>query len=150
VTRKILFATDGSDHAEATLQWIIDNLNPQNHTIEILSISDNVRMQHLTESSAYTEIDELLDWVDTQTSDIVQETQERLKSHGFESTTHTRVGDPGPIICDLAEELDIDQVIMSRRGRGRVGELLLGSVSQYVLHHAPVAVTITPPDLDAE
>jgi len=50
------------------------------------------------------------------------------------------MGDPGNRICALARNWDADLIIMGRRGRKGLNELLLGSVSNYVIHHAPCSV----------
>jgi nucleotide-binding universal stress UspA family protein len=49
-------------------------------------------------------------------------------------------GDPGLIICDLAQTWEADLILMGRRGHSGLNELFLGSVSNYVLHHAPCSV----------
>ncbi|MCY7322549.1 MAG: universal stress protein [Phormidesmis sp. CAN_BIN36] len=50
------------------------------------------------------------------------------------------LGDPGRIICNLARTWDADLVMVGRRGRAGLSEFFLGSVSNYVLHHAPCSV----------
>ncbi|GAP94478.1 universal stress protein [Leptolyngbya sp. NIES-2104] len=57
-----------------------------------------------------------------------------------EFTQH--VGDPGDIICTIAKTWNADLVVMGRRGRSGLSEFLLGSVSNYVMHHAPCSVLI--------
>jgi nucleotide-binding universal stress UspA family protein len=51
-------------------------------------------------------------------------------------------GDPGKLICETAANWKADTIIMGRRGRSGLQEILLGSVSNYVLHHAPCSVMI--------
>lgn len=51
-------------------------------------------------------------------------------------------GAPPEEICRLARDLAIDLIVMGRRGLGVVGRLVLGSVSDYVVHHAPCHVLI--------
>jgi nucleotide-binding universal stress UspA family protein len=51
-------------------------------------------------------------------------------------------GDPGRMICEAAESWKADTIVMGRRGRSGLREMLLGSVSSYVLHHAPCSVMI--------
>ncbi|HEY9861202.1 MAG TPA: universal stress protein [Candidatus Obscuribacterales bacterium] len=51
-------------------------------------------------------------------------------------------GGPGRAICDLAKTWGADLILVGRRGRSGLSELLLGSVSNYVLHHAPCSVLI--------
>jgi nucleotide-binding universal stress UspA family protein len=51
-------------------------------------------------------------------------------------------GDPAKAILDEAGRAGADLIVMGRRGLGRFSELLIGSISQKVLHHAPVKVLI--------
>ena len=54
-------------------------------------------------------------------------------------------GDPGSAICELADELSADAIVMGSRGRGGLRRALLGSVSDYVVRNAPCTVIITRP-----
>jgi len=57
------------------------------------------------------------------------------------STEFTQLaGSPGRTICDLASDWGADLIVMGRRGRSGLTELILGSVSNYVLHHARCSV----------
>lgn len=49
-------------------------------------------------------------------------------------------GDPGQMICEITRNWSADLIIIGRRGRTGLSELFLGSVSNYVLHHAPCSV----------
>jgi nucleotide-binding universal stress UspA family protein len=44
------------------------------------------------------------------------------------------MGGPGHVICKEAEEYGADLIVVGCRGLGRTSSLLLGSVSQHVLH----------------
>lgn len=63
-------------------------------------------------------------------------------------------GDPSRTICDIARTWDVDLIMMGRRGFSGLGEFVLGSVSNYVLHHAPCSVLVvqgkTEPDTKKE
>ncbi|MBD2492915.1 universal stress protein [Nostoc sp. FACHB-280] len=50
------------------------------------------------------------------------------------------LGDPGRMICEVAKNCDVDVIVIGRRGLSGISELFLGSVSNYVLHHAPCSV----------
>jgi nucleotide-binding universal stress UspA family protein len=51
-------------------------------------------------------------------------------------------GDPVDTICRCAEELNADLVIVGNRGLGGVGGLVLGSVSERVVHKCPRSVMV--------
>ncbi|MBD2336422.1 universal stress protein [Calothrix sp. FACHB-156] len=57
-----------------------------------------------------------------------------------EYTQH--LGSPGRIICQLAASWGADLIVMGRRGHAGLKELFLGSVSNYVIHHAPCSVHV--------
>jgi nucleotide-binding universal stress UspA family protein len=52
------------------------------------------------------------------------------------------LGNPGSTICKWAAQWEADLIIMGHRGRSGLAEFFLGSVSNYVLHHAACSVYI--------
>jgi nucleotide-binding universal stress UspA family protein len=74
---------------------------------------------------------------------------ERLQSYARQA--HNRqikaevlqtAGDSGRIICETAKTNAVDLIVMGRNQKTVLSELLLGSTSSYVLHHAHCSVTI--------
>ena len=59
-------------------------------------------------------------------------------------------GSPGQTVCDLAFNWQADLIVMGRRGRSGINELILGSVSNYVLHHASCSVLVVQHLVDKE
>ena len=53
-------------------------------------------------------------------------------------------GKPGEAICNKAKECKADMIVMGSRGLNAVRRTFVGSVSDYVLHHASVPITIVP------
>jgi len=51
-------------------------------------------------------------------------------------------GIPGKTICQLARDSEADLIVIGRRGHSGFNELIAGSVSNYVMHHAPCSVLI--------
>jgi nucleotide-binding universal stress UspA family protein len=45
-------------------------------------------------------------------------------------------------IVRTAKDLQVDQIAMGTRGMGAVGNMLLGSVAQRVIHQSPVPVLL--------
>lgn len=51
-------------------------------------------------------------------------------------------GDPGEQICAFAAKTHAAIIIMGTRGLGAIRRTIMGSVSDYVLHHSHVPVLI--------
>ncbi|NJL46663.1 MAG: universal stress protein [Leptolyngbyaceae cyanobacterium SM2_5_2] len=51
-------------------------------------------------------------------------------------------GDPAPMICQVARSCGADLIVVGSHRRKGLGELLLGSVSNHVMHHAPCSVMV--------
>lgn len=82
--------------------------------------------------------------------DILQAQSEEAKLAGVSVKITQKQGSPGETICEVAKEWQADLILLGSRGRAGLSEWLLGSVSNYVMHHAPCSVLIcreteTPP-----
>ncbi|MBE9128886.1 MULTISPECIES: universal stress protein [unclassified Coleofasciculus] len=79
----------------------------------------------------------------------LQTYQQQATSMGIATEFDCRIGDLGPQICALAHTWQTDLIVIGRRGYKGLSEIWLGSVSNYVIHHAPCSVLIvqgvTPP-----
>ncbi len=54
---------------------------------------------------------------------------------------------PAQGIADIAAEVDADVIVVGTRGHSAIGGLLVGSVTQHLLHVAPCPVLAVPPRL---
>jgi nucleotide-binding universal stress UspA family protein len=59
---------------------------------------------------------------------------------GLTSDFTQELGEPSRIICEVARSSKADLIVLGRRGLSGLSEFFLGSVSNYVLHHAPCSV----------
>ena len=53
-------------------------------------------------------------------------------------------GEPAPTIMELADEVGATLVVVGRRGRGGLAELVLGSVPRRLTHHCEHPVLVVP------
>lgn len=65
---------------------------------------------------------------------------ESAASSGVKTEFTLNIGDPSNRICDMARAWDASVIVIGRRGHLGFSELFLGSVSNYVMHHAPCSV----------
>jgi nucleotide-binding universal stress UspA family protein len=64
------------------------------------------------------------------------------KAEGIPVEFTQNIGNPSRVICEVARDWGADLIVTGRRGRTGLTELLMGSVSHYVTHHAPCSVWV--------
>jgi nucleotide-binding universal stress UspA family protein len=81
-------------------------------------------------------------WEDRKQTSLIKlrALEEEAAAIGVLAEFTQNAGDPGKLICDLAKSWDANLIVIGRRGLSGLSELFMGSVSNYVLHHAPCHV----------
>lgn len=77
-----------------------------------------------------------------ETERMLEEYRERASEAGVDAETVVATGNPARGILKVAEDRDVDQIVMGSRGRSGVGRVLFGSVAESVTRRASVPVTI--------
>lgn len=72
--------------------------------------------------------------------DLLRSHSEVATSAGVYTECAQKPGSPGHMICETACTWDADLIVIGRRGLSGLSEVVLGSVSNYVIHHAPCSV----------
>ncbi|HEY9666002.1 MAG TPA: universal stress protein [Coleofasciculaceae cyanobacterium] len=67
---------------------------------------------------------------------------QQAQSKNIPTEFDCRVGGSGSKICEAASNWGADLIVLGRRGHKGLSEILLGSVSNYTVHHAPCSVLI--------
>ncbi|MDJ0731151.1 MAG: universal stress protein [Crocosphaera sp.] len=91
-------------------------------------------MVELEEKLIQESLEELQIWLKRLTQKAIAE--------GIKAESDYIYGQPGEQICALAKKWGADLIVVGRRGRRGLSELLLGSVSNYVIHHAPCSILV--------
>ena len=84
---------------------------------------------------------------------IVRKQADELAASGVDSTltvVSTTTGGPAHVIADQAKERGADLIIVGTRGHTGLSGLLLGSVTQRLLHVSPCPVMAVPSGVAAE
>jgi nucleotide-binding universal stress UspA family protein len=77
--------------------------------------------------------------------DLIQEHADLatgLRERGVHASTWLSYDEPGPAIVTTAADLQADLIVMSTHGRGGIGQMLYGSVAEYVARHSSVPVIL--------
>lgn len=76
---------------------------------------------------------------------LIKQKQTQAEAAGIRASYNMPYGRPGPAICKAAKTAQADLIIVGSRGRSGLQELVLGSVSNYIMHHATCSVTVVHP-----
>lgn len=63
----------------------------------------------------------------------------------IEHQTVVKVGPPGPVILEVAQEIRADYIVLGSHGHGKLYHFLVGSTANGVIHRAKCGVIIIPP-----
>ena len=74
---------------------------------------------------------------------------EQGKATGIQTDFAQVMGSPGREICNAAKTWSADLIVVGSHQRKGLREMILGSVSNYVLHHAPCSVLVVHPSIQA-
>lgn len=74
--------------------------------------------------------------------DFLQNLTEKATEAGVKTEYTQLTGNPGRTICELANTWEANLILVGSRGLKGLQEMFLGSVSNYVTHHAPCSVLI--------
>lgn len=78
--------------------------------------------------------------------EFLQSLTEEATKAGVKTEFKQTFGYPGRKICSLAQTWSADLILVGSRGLTGLKEMFLGSISNYVTHHAPCSVLIVRED----
>jgi nucleotide-binding universal stress UspA family protein len=90
---------------------------------------------------------ERVDQVRTRREAAAQELVAMGHRHGVAVRFLIWQGEPGPSVLEAAESEDVDIVVVGSHGRGAVGRLVMGSVSEHIVRNARRPVMVVRQDI---
>jgi len=138
--KRIVVGVDGSDQATAALNWAIRFARPLE--AEIVAVFAVPPPTYI--GFGYDTVPPSLDpeWRVQMRSDMEQMWCRALRESGLPHRLVMEDGRPARVIADVADREDADLVVVGRRGRGGITEMLLGSVSHELTHHCDRPVMV--------
>lgn len=146
VLKKILVGTDGSKDAALATQAVIDLSTKTGAELHVVHAWRRPQAPFLARPGLTHPPPEAAGYPDTlqqEAEELLEEQAQRIRAAGATLTeAHLREGRAAEEITSLAEELEVDLVMVGSRGAGAVERLVTGSVSEGVVHLAPCPVLV--------
>lgn len=143
---KILLAVDGSAYSDAAVEEIMKRPWPAGSEVKVITAADIpviVGIEPWAASPDYFE--QMQKGVRLNAQDVISRAMAKLNTiedKTLKISTEIIEGPPREVIVDEAENWHADLIVMGSRGLGAWNRLLLGSVSNGVIHHAGCSVEI--------
>ena len=144
--KKILVPTDGSERAEDAAVFAIEMAKGFDAKLIFVNVVDEVSpaFAYELESGASLDMAELDRQRNQFAHNVVDRLKERADAAGLSSEARVVTGHPWEQILTLADEEEIDHIVMGSHGRRALAAAVLGNVTFNVIHGAKVPVTVIP------
>ncbi len=138
--KKILVSVDGSENSKKALIKAKEIAELKTSDVYILTVVENLKGNPYTVSQDYQN-------ETTKTNiqcgeEILKEAVDLFKDYPGVVKADYKVGDIADKIIEVAEEKEVDLIVMGRRGLGTFSRAFLGSISNKVLNNVNISVLI--------
>jgi nucleotide-binding universal stress UspA family protein len=148
---KVLVAIDDTQSSRNALEKALEIIELEGTTLILLSLEEPASSPSISSIPGIFENDPALEMQSQ--ADLIQLEEERVayalgwaghfcQEKGVTAIPRIEFGDPKHTICRIAQEESCDLIVVGSHGYGRVERALLGSVSDYVVHHAQCPVLV--------
>ena len=133
----VLFCVDGLEYSSRAFNWYHKHFYRDNQTLGLVQIyvmnddGDHEKRKQEAKQRSRTMVSQFEEFC----------TRKKINTKVFIEEKNDSIGHT---ICKLAKEHGAECIVMGNRGLGAVKRAIFGSVSDYVLHHAHVAVLVVP------
>ncbi|CAH8557560.1 unnamed protein product [Schistosoma curassoni] len=148
-SRSVLIAIDGSEHSKKAFQYYLKWLQRSDDTITIYHAVEPVSLPTISLSNPISIPSD--EW-----SNIVEVNVKRVRELEHDYSTdclahnltyqflYESVNHIGESIIRKAEQINACLIIIGSRGLGAIKRTIMGSVSDYVVHHANTTICVVP------
>ena len=134
--RKLLVAYDGSAQSEKAYKMAVDMASRYSAKMIVLSVA------RPPEPPVAVELEAVLESATEYYEGHFKSMKEQAEALGIEATFQVRVGHPAEQIVHMANEEEIDAIVMGHRGESFLQRWLLGSLAKRVLSYAHCTVVV--------
>jgi nucleotide-binding universal stress UspA family protein len=137
---KVIWATDGSEDADRAMPVAVEAATSDGAELHVVHMVEKLVSGRASGMDVFGNEDEIKTKVRGQATAIAHDHRIKTTIHVLDARTMKIAGG----ICDVADQTDADLIVVGTRGLGAVGALMLGSVTQGLLHISPCPVLAVP------
>jgi len=141
---RVLLVTDGTEFSNFAIEKLLGlNLSPDSE-VRVLSVVDVPVPIGFDPIGGMPNMAEIEQIQREQVDKIVEKAVGKIKAarNDLQISSQTATGSPESRIVEIAEEWKADLIVVGSHGYNAWERLLLGSVSNAVVHHAPCSVLV--------
>jgi nucleotide-binding universal stress UspA family protein len=142
---RIVVGIDGSAGATRALHWAIALAKRTGAQIVATHVAQPLASEVATMYGFVAPVT-VPDWDDGVKGLFEGEWSLPLRRSGVPFRLIFEEGSPGPCLIELAQREAAGLIVTGSRGLGGFRELIIGSVSHYVVQHADIPVVVVPPE----
>jgi nucleotide-binding universal stress UspA family protein len=135
----LLVGVDGSEGSAIAVRWAAELAAPLGASV--VAVHALGLIAHLDPEGPAVPVESHVDEIDARCRSVWCAP---LADMDVAHRPELRFGPPARVILDVADELDVDLIVVGSRGLGGFPELLLGSTSSQVAQHSTRPVAIIP------
>lgn len=135
--KHILVPVDGSPQSTKAVEFVVDEWPDAELTL--LNVINPVEAGYSPTAGVPSGAEE---WYEGAKADSKEVLSTATPDSMATIHTKTEVGRPAQTIVEVAEDSDIDHIVMGSHGRTGVSRILLGSVTEAVIRNSTVPVTV--------
>ncbi len=139
---RILVAVDHSPHSLAAVETVMARPWPESTKVRLLTVNAPPYVAFAPWVELQATMADFDAEVKKQAEELVSTMAARVREKALDVEVVIRDGDPRTEIVDEAIKWDSDLIVIGSHGYTGIKRLLLGSVAQYVVAHAPCSVEV--------
>ncbi|MCX7595598.1 MAG: universal stress protein [Fischerella sp.] len=142
--QRILVALDNSEMSQHVFEEALSIAKVTHAHLMLLHVLSDLEIDHTNVKN----LDQHLDrWEEHRKKGLeLLQTRQNIATYTGVDTGFTQIPGPAPsTICKLAKSWKADLIVVGHQRKPPLEELVLGSVSNYVMHYAPCSVLIIQP-----
>lgn len=140
----VVICVDRSEHSERAFDYYVNTLHRPTNTVKLVHVPEHVttamsKGMRLPEGEwQKMKVEE-----EEEMKELRKIYDKKIKDANLsDCKLHVALGKPGEAITRAADEFHADLIVMGTRGMGTIRRTILGSVSDFIIHHAKCPVIV--------